>query len=115
MGTYLGPDAKSHDFNDFLSFPAGFKKDFSRSATLPRNVQILSGSPLTPESFFEHCLGFDLSLLSQFRSTASLSSFFSCLSLASFFLFVLLPSCFVSFLLPFFVLVSMFSFVFLFH
>ena len=39
MGTHLGPDAKSHDFNDFGSSPARFKEDFPLRATLPRNVK----------------------------------------------------------------------------
>ena len=93
MGTQFGQNPKSHDFHDFWSSPARFKEDFSRSATLPRNVQILSGKPLPRKVFFEHCLGWNLLLAWQFLSSASNFSFFSFLPLFVVFSSALLLSC----------------------
>ena len=63
------------------------------SATLPRNVQILSGKPLPRKVFFEHFLGWNLLLAWQFLSSASNFSFFSFLSLFVVFSSALLLSC----------------------
>ena len=38
--TDFSENLESHDFHDFRRSGAGFEEDFSRSATLPRNVKI---------------------------------------------------------------------------
>ena len=52
MQPHFGRNAKSHDFHGFRPSPDRVKPDFSSSAAPARNVQRLSGSPLTLESVY---------------------------------------------------------------